>query len=512
MTKDGEIKLASIEDLQKIEALEAKLQLREGLPFLYGWKWYKWAKEFYDSQNKINLLCAANQISKSSTQIRKCINWATNQDLWPELWLKPPTQFWYLYPTSSQANAEFLTKWKLFLPTGKYKDDPIYGWTELRKGQNILGIKFNSGVYVFFKTYSQNAQALQTGTVDAIFCDEELPLVLYEELMFRLTAVNGYFHMVFTATLGQDFWRRALEPGENEKEELIGASKQVVSLYDALYYEDGSPSQWTEERISQIRARCSTHQEVERRVYGKFIVAGGRKYEMFDIKRHLKPRHQLNKNWLIYCGVDIGSGDVDGHPSAIVFVAVRPDFRAGRVFLGWRGDGIKTTSGDVVEKYIAMVKENKLTTTARYYDWQNKDFFEIASRMNHGFEKAEKGHDIGEDIINTLFANDMIYIYEDEELGKLAGELASLRKTGLKRNAKDDMADAFRYCVTKIPWDFSVITGATDPLAENPDKPLSEMQRQINDRRKAFEDTENAEKNRIEDEFKEWNEAYGSES
>jgi hypothetical protein len=508
------------ETLRQLEAEERMLNCQGDLPFLYGWKWYEWARRFYDSRNKINLLCAANQISKSSTQIRKAINWATNQDLWPDLWPDKPVQFWYLYPTKAQVNAEFETKWKQFLPTGEMKEDEFYGWKVEKYRGDVLAIHFNSGVHIYFKTYAQDTQSLQTGTCDAIFCDEELPLEHYEELMFRISASNGYFHMVFTATLGQDFWRRAMEPGEQEVEELPGALKQTISLYEAMHYEDGSPSRWTAERIAQVRARCSTHLEVLKRVYGKFIVLGGLKYEQFDIKRHMKPKHPLPHGWLVYSGVDIGSGGVRekgaktkaGHPSAICFIAVKPDFRQGRVFLGWRGDNIVTTSGDVVEQYIKMKKEAKLQPTAQYYDWSNKDFQIIAGRNNEPFEKAEKGHDIGEDVINTLFKNDMMFIYEDEETIKLGGELATLLRSTRKEEAMDDFADAFRYAVTKIPWDWSVLSGTEveSSSRKGDDASMNDTQRQIHERRKAFDETSDHENQRIEDEFEEWNEAYGT--
>lgn len=490
------------------------------LPATYGWKWYPWARAFCESKNKINLLCAANQISKSSTQIRRAIIHATDKTVWPEYFPHGnPIQFWYLYPTQKQVNAEFETKWKQFLPKGTMKDDPEHGWKMEKKDGDIVAIHFNSGVHLYFKTYAQNTQALQTGTVDEIFCDEELPFEHYEELMLRISAADGYFNMVFTATLGQNQWRLAMEPGETENEFLPQAFKQTISLYEAMHYEDGSPSHWTAEKIAQIRARCSTHQDVLKRVYGRFIVLGGRKYEAFDIKRHMKPKHQIPKHWLIYGGVDIGSGGKKepgkrtkaGHPSAICFVAVRPDFRAGRVFLLWRGDEIETTAGDVVEKYINMKKEYKLQTTAQHYDWSSKDFHTIAGRMGEGaFERAEKGHDIGEDIINTLFKNDMMFIYEDEETQKLAGELATLLRTTRKEEAEDDAADAFRYAVTKIPWDFSMILGGPAEGEEQIEKPMNDMQRQIADRRKAFEEHNHDEAQRVEDEFEEWNEAFGN--
>jgi hypothetical protein len=513
-------------EIAEVEAEERRLLSHVELPHLFGWKWYAWARAFVETPLKENLLCAANQISKSSTQIRKSIIWATDKDLWPSLWSQEPKQFWYLYPTQKQVNAEYETKWKLFLPKGSMKDDPVYGWKHIKglRG-DIVGLEFNSGIFIYFKTYQQNTQALQSGTCDAIFCDEELPIEHLDELRFRLTASNGYFHMVFTATLGQDFWRRAMDPGETEKEEFKDAFKQTISMYDCMEYEDGTPSHWTFERIKQIEASCSTQAEILKRVHGKFIVLSGRKYEAFDLKKHMKPKHPTPAGWLIYAGVDVGSGVGEnksseenrsirhrGHPSAICFVAVKPDFRQGRVIAAWRGDNLFTTAGDVFLKFKEMKKELKLDPVNQFYDWASKDFFLIAGRNNEPFEKAEKSHEIGEQTINTLFKHNMMFIYEDVETAKLGSELASLLRSTAKENAKDDLSDAFRYTVTKIPWDWTAITGAAveegpqDPEAQ----PMTHMQREVYERRKQMEDDNDKEKNRVEDELDEWNDAYGN--
>lgn len=498
------------EKLKQIREKEETIALAKGLPFLFGWKWYPWAKEFYNCRERIAILTAANQISKSSTQIRTAINWATDQRLWPALWAHTPNQFWYLYPTQTQVNIEFETKWTQFLPKNGFENHPVYGYTVERKQGDVRAIHFKSGVHIYFKTYGQNVIALQSGTCDAVFCDEELPEDLFDELMFRLSASDGYFRMVFTATLGQDFWRRTMEPTKNDEENLPGAWKRTVSLYDAMVYEDGTPSHWTADKIAQVRGRCSTQQEVLKRIYGKFIVLGGRKYPAFDITKHMVKKHPLPHGWYYYGGVDPGSGGETGHPAAICFVAVRPDFRAGRVMAAWRGDGITTTAGTVVEKYIEMKTALKIKTVNQFYDWSSKDFYNISLSMREPFEKAEKGHEIGEDVINTLFNSDMMLIYEDEETAKLAGELSSLLKTTLKRDAKDNASDAFRYAITKIPWDFSGITGHKSEFAETPEAPMNDMERQIYERRKAFDDEDKKLANSIQEEFDELNAEYGS--
>ncbi len=487
---------------------ERQVKLKEGLPFLHGWKWYPWARAFFESTNKLNFLCAANQISKSSTQIRKCIDWATDQTKWHRLWpAKRPIQFWYLYPTTAQANIEFLTKWVEFLPRNEFKDDPTYGWQVEKKQGNVYAIHFNSGVHVFFKTYAQDVSALQTGSVDVIFSDEELPEDLYSELIFRISASNGYFHMVFTATMGQDFWRRVMEPEEKEEEALPQAFKQTVSMYDCMVYEDGTPSHWSEEKIQQVKNRCKSANEILKRVYGKFILDdGGRKYEAFDVKRHVKPRTPLPSGWVVYSGSDIGGGG-RSHPGAVVFVAVAPDFRKGRIFLGWRGDGIgDTTAGDIYNQHELMKRENSLHPVMQSYDHGCKDFRTIADRNGGGFTPADKDHERGEDFINTLFKNDMLSIDETEELNKLALELASLRRDIPKNKAKDDFCDAMRYAITRIPWDWSAISDKFLPGA-TPEEQLTDMQKQVRERRKQMDDAESDEREtqRIEEEFDEWN-------
>ncbi len=499
-------RLASIQE--RIRLMEQKVELQENLPHLHGWSWYTWARDFYESRNKITLLCAANQISKSSTQIRKAITWATDQSLWPLLWSQKPTQFWYLYPTGDQAKIEFETKWKQFLPKGKYKDDPVYGWKEDWQQKKLFAIHFHSGVHIYFKTYAQDSQALQTGTCDAVFCDEELPVDLYDELIFRISASDGYFHMVFTATLGQEFWRQVMEPGPREEEKLVGAKKMIVSMYDCLFYEDGSPSHWTEDKIQIVKNRCKTHNEILRRVFGRFVADDGRKYESFDMKTHMVRGVPIPEGWYIYAGVDIGSGGETGHRSAITFIAVQPDFRRAYAFLGWRSEGEDTTASDVVQKFIKLKADNKLNMTCQYYDWQCKDFFTIASRMGEPFVPADKNHARGEQILNVLFKNNMLTIFEDKELQKLGSELATLRVETPKTKAKDDFADSLRYGVTKIPWDWSCITGAKPYDYEAPEEQMSDVARQIKERRAEFETRK--EENRIESEFEEWNALYGN--
>lgn len=467
MEEKPELTLAKLK-FEKLKLLEKQAELREGLPFLHGWKHYLWGRKFYESTNKTTLLVAGNQLSKSSTQIRKFIHWATAQELWPLLWRRRPRTFIYLYPSKDVALTEFEQKWvPEFMPRGKYKDDPVYGWSFDKKR---MVISFNSGVSIFFKSYEQNKMNLQTITADAIGCDEELPMDLWDEINFRLAATDGYFSMVFTATIGQDFWRRAMECIGTSDEVLPDAMKLHASAYDCLKYEDGTNSHWTEERIERMKRQCKSHNEILKRVYGRFVVDDSLKYPTYDSIKNRSEQNEVPKDWLVFAGVDIGSGG-DNHPAAISFVAVRPDFSRARVFKAWRGDGQVTTVTDIFAKYVEMkskIQASGLIVVRAFYDWASKDFAIVASRMGEPFEMAEKNHEIGEQCLNALFKNVALTVDRgDLELDKLDLEIVALRQNQDKRKAKDDLTDTVRYACSKIPWNWSKITDSEVIAKEN---------------------------------------------
>lgn len=452
--------------LEELKLREAQLELIEGLPHLHGWKFYPWSRKFFESTNRENVLCAANQISKSSTQIRKVIHWATAQDLWPSLWPRKPLQFWYLYPTYTVATIEFKKKWvPEFMPRGKFIDDPIYGWKAEIKNGVVVAIHFHSQVSVYFKTYAMDVQDLQTGSVDAIFLDEECPEAILAELHMRLVAKGGYFHAVFTPTLGQEVWRCAIEEIGKKAETYKGASKQQVSMYDCLYYEDGTRSPWTVEAIQRAERACKSDAQVQRRIYGRCVSDEGLKYPAFERKKNLIDGDgQPPRDWDIVVGADVGSGGSDNHPSAITFIAVSPDRQKGVVFKGWRGDDTITTAGDVVHKVIQMAAGLKISRI--FYDWASKDFYTIAQSMGLNVEAAEKNHAVGEQVLNVLFKNKMLQVHDVGELEPLCTELTTLKAATPKRNAKDDFCDALRYACTKVDWDWSVLNQA--PPEEKP--------------------------------------------
>ena len=448
---------------------ERRLKIERGLPFLYAHKgkFYNWQLDFFKSRNKNNFLVAANQIGKSTTLLRKEIMIATHpegipkfgipswKEQFPNLDDNEGLLIWYLYPDSKTTEIEFENKWKKYLPKDEFKDSKKFGWKLIKKASSPFCIEFNTGARIYFRYYSQDKGNIQSVSVHIINSDEELyPSSLYDELIARTFATQGYFNMVFTATHGQTDWERVMAIGSS-RETFKDAYKKKVTVYECMKYSDGTPSMWSIERITENRNKCKTENEYKRRMLGEFVLDVGLVYESFSALDNVIDTKEIPKNWIRYAGIDIGSGGSKNHPSAIAFVAVRPDFKLAYLYKFWRGDNDITTAGDVVDKF-EMLRDDEFVPYI-YYDWHSRDFFNIAISKGVPVRPAEKSHDIGESLLNTLFKNKMLFIFDNPETQKLVEELKSLKVETPKNKAKDDGIDALRYSISKITFDFSSI-------------------------------------------------------
>jgi hypothetical protein len=514
------------QELRELQELQSAIETQRSLPHLYGHKLYPWQREFRDSRDKIALLTCANQVGKSSINIKTIIAVATEPSLWAELWPEKcgngetPGQMWYLYPDYKLASVEFEEKWEReFLPQGKMKDHPQYGWESKIRDGKIDYVRFNTGVTIYFKMYSQNPASLQAGTVYWIATDEELPVSLFDELSFRLSATDGYFRMVFTATLGQDEWRRCVQPEEEDEVFLPQARTWQISLYDCMKYEDGTPSFWTLDRIRSREARCSSPKEIERRIHGKFVLEDadtGLAYHSYNPEIHFIEAKTIPKDWHIYSCIDYGSGGVkldhtkkvaknSAHPSAFLFVAVSPDFTVAEVFDGRRLDGILTTAGDTVDYYIKHKQRNNITPLVQLYDPHCKDLATFATRAGESLRMANKAKDEGEDLAVTLFKLGALYIHATDELSKLNKELLTWKKGWDKRRKGDDLIDNLRYIVMEIPWDIEKIIAKQASHEIGEDK---KQKKQLNEREEYYKLANQQVHDEYLQEFDDWNELY----
>lgn len=435
-------------------------ELRSDLPHLYGHKMYDWSREFFESTNRMNLLCAANQIGKSSIAICKNIEWACNKKLWPKIWETPPKQFWYFYPDAATATSEMEKKIiPEFLPRGEMKHHENYGWDVEYTNGFVNALHFRSGVSIYYRTYGQKVLNLQSSTVHMITADEEMPEEFINELLARLRSNRGIFNQVFTATRALQIWYRAMECIGTQEEMFPNAWKRSVSMRDCMFYEDGTPSKWTAERIAEAERECTSKAEVLKRIDGRFVRDGGRKFSAFDPEQNVYriiERDEL-KDWKYYAAVDIGSGGKGRSSGAVVILAVNQENTMGKVIRTWRGDNEETTASDILRKYIHL--RGNLKVSQACYDYQSREFGLIASRHGEPFIPADKSRESGTHILNILFQARRLLIADGEhDNQKLVTELMSVPEGVKNRTYQDDLSDALRYVVKLVPWDFEKIS------------------------------------------------------
>lgn len=455
----------------------------------------------------------------SSIAIRKNIEWACNKKLWPSLWDSTPKQFWYFYPSDQVATVEVEKKWvPEFLPRGDMKNHEHYGWDIEYKSGDVAAIHFRSGCSIFFKSYGQKVVNLQTSSVHMMTFDEEAPEEIVNECLARLRATRGYFNQVFTATRGLQLWYRAMECIGTAEEVFKDAWKRSVSMRDCMFYEDGTPSQWTPERIKEAESYCTSQSEILKRIDGRFVKDEGRKYLTFDPDRCLgDASEKIPRDWRYYAGVDIGSGGRGRSAGAVVIVACSPTLDRGRVVRTWRGDYEETTAKDILEKYKEL--REGISITQACYDYQSREFGLIASRSGEPFLPADKQRNSGEQIANTLFQSGALTIdqgvYDNQ---KLVTELMSVPAGEKNRKYQDDLTDALRYVLKLIPWDFVKIAPNLkfddDQREDVPDTTWTKdqwFQWEIKQRRgEMFDEHQKNEWQSFSDEVAAWNEIYGN--
>ena len=446
---------------------------REHLPHI-SIPLYQWAFDYIMTDNRIAMICGANQISKSSTVIRKNVFFATRPDMWKRYFPhRRPNLFWYFYPSKDVLLEEWATKWEEWMPRipKGHRLEKQFGWDVQYKEKGIpAAVTFNTGVRLGFRYYEQRTDNLQASTLDMVSCDEEPPEKHIGEIMARLTNTRGIFNSAFTATKGQALWHRALERINCSDEVYPHAFKRLVSLYDCLEYcNSDAPTPWTVERIEEEKKKYHDDLEIKKRIYGRFIPSAGKAFYAYDPKKVRIPTHTHLVSDRVFGVVDPGSGG-RAHPAGVMVLSQRGDGGPVTVLSAWRGDNKETTSNDILRQYNLMTQG--LIVKTLIYDYAARDFFLTASRELEGVEliEANKKRDLGFERVNSYLEAGALLMpesrpggitwWEKSGMEKLHEELFTVLQvegTGKKTGMVDDLTDCLRYACMTIDVNLSLL-------------------------------------------------------
>ena len=429
------------------DEVETIVYNQSDLPHLNGFKHYKWSKEFFDDESRNCFLVASNQCGKSVALIRKTIDLATNEERWMRIWGHKPTCFWYFLPSRGVATVEFQEKWvKEVLPKASMKNHPIYGWQEKYQYQQIHSITFNTGVTIYFKSYEMSEANLQASSVYFIASDEELPANLWDEINMRRDAVDGLFNLAFTATLSQRFWWEAIECVGKQNERFKDAKKIQVSLYDCQYFVDGTPSRWSDEKIERRISECRSEKEIQRRVYGRFVLEEKEIFSAFSEKNNVYPREfKKLASYRTFVSVFVG----EQNKAAFSIIYLNKTFDEAFVHFS------KTTTIPLVDLVLLISKMIPDKQALKFVNNGSKEFSKIALSGGQYFEPVALPKISFAGLVNSLFVTKNLHIGKFDEQLELITQIITLKPDNFKDFTGYEMVGSMLLGLSQMLFSFS---------------------------------------------------------
>src|SRR5262249_8340211 len=289
---------ASLRQLLNRRAIEAELERRRA-PFLtmfpergpHRRELYSKHLEFFfaGAQYKERLFMAANRVGKTVAGAFETACHLTGH--YPEWWqgrrFDHATDGWAC-GANSQTTRDVVQGILLGKSTGQGMI-PIEAVVQTTAGRGITGsietvwVKHVSGKIskLGFKTYEQGRRAFEGKAKDFIWCDEEPPMDVYTELLYRLLTTKGIISTTFTPLLGmsevvtsfleppddeskrskyvvQAGWKDVPHLDEEEKRKLVANTPP----YQVRARTDGEPALGSGAitRLTRQRSRCPTAQ------------------------------------------------------------------------------------------------------------------------------------------------------------------------------------------------------------------------------------------------------------
>ena len=316
--------------MAEISRLDIERELRSRFAL---YKPYPKQMEFHNSMASCRLISGANQSGKTIAGTHECAFQATG--IYPE-WYKgwkgksridvvsgKPVFNVVVAATDSKTLRDSIMK-KI---VGSEQDDFSDGLIAKKyqvpgsivKARSVTGLLDSIQIYredggictIYFRSYEQGRENLQSLTADYVYCDEEPPQDVYAELMARLNATGGHFAMAFTPLKGltllvQEYWNH-----DNPDKFLT-----CMNIYEVDHIAKFP------DKIARIKSSFSGLSEAEReaRMMGIPAMGSGTVYPVSDDSISCEA-FEIPRSWPRIAGLDFGRGE---HPIACAWIAFDP--------------------------------------------------------------------------------------------------------------------------------------------------------------------------------------------
>ena len=246
-------------------------------------------------------------------------------------------------------------------------------------GGTVSGVEWKNGSSTDFGSYDQDATTFAGREYTAIGSDEPMPREVWMELRQRLRDSFGRAWWTLTPLAEPWMYDELYSRGISSHEDDVDYFAVTCSKYE---------NPWLEE--DQDEERSLTEEEIEARVYGRWMHLSGRVFKTFDESVHVIDQFDVPADWTRYHICD----PHDRRPFAMIWCAIDPRDEI-YVYHEWPEDLFHKmkTGGMDPEAYSNLIKsvEGDLPSRFRLMDPR----FGVASKATSGRTLADTFVDYG---------------------------------------------------------------------------------------------------------------------
>lgn len=255
--------------------------------------------KFIKSLKRNRWYFGGNRSGKTECSASEVVRFALGKH--PYRKIEVPNQGWAVSPDANVSREVMEVKIRQYLNYGDIKR-----W---REKERIMQLK--NGSEIFFKSADSGVAKFTGRSIRYAAIDEDCPEEIYREILWRCLDQQGDIWGTITP-LYSSWMYNAIYRNQYKDPEI-----EVIfgSIFDNIDNLVGG-----KEEIERIRNSHSVD-ELDARLYGKFLKFAGLVYKEFDDYVHLIPSFKIPDNWVKMRFIDHGLHD----PCACIWVAVNPD-------------------------------------------------------------------------------------------------------------------------------------------------------------------------------------------